>query len=65
MPIWVSGSYDPRAESDLSTAPASPSRNGPARARKGDNLYSDCIVALDIDTGKLKWYFQNTPHDTA
>ena len=34
------------------------------KGRPGDNLYSDCIVALDVDTGKLKWYFQNTPHDT-
>jgi alcohol dehydrogenase (cytochrome c) len=32
--------------------------------RLGDNLYSDCVLALDPDTGKLKWYFQFTPHDT-
>ncbi|MEO9037946.1 MAG: PQQ-binding-like beta-propeller repeat protein [Gemmatimonadaceae bacterium] len=32
--------------------------------RPGDNLYSDCIVALDLRTGKLKWYFQEVPHDT-
>ncbi len=31
--------------------------------REGDNLYSDTIVAIDIDTGKLKWHFQTTPHD--
>jgi alcohol dehydrogenase (cytochrome c) len=31
--------------------------------RPGDNLYSDCVVALDADTGKLKWYFQFSPHD--
>src|SRR5262249_11368145 len=29
----------------------------------GDNLYSDSMLALDADTGKLKWYFQHTPHD--
>ncbi|MBI3693258.1 MAG: PQQ-binding-like beta-propeller repeat protein, partial [Acidobacteria bacterium] len=29
-----------------------------------DNLYSDCMVALDADSGKLKWYYQFTPHDT-
>src|SRR5579859_7269653 len=28
-----------------------------------DNLYADCLIALDPDTGKLKWYFQFTPHD--
>jgi alcohol dehydrogenase (cytochrome c) len=31
--------------------------------RKGDNLFTDCIVAIDIDSGEMKWYFQNTPHD--
>ena len=34
MPIWVSGSYDPELNLDLSTAPASPSRNGPARGAR-------------------------------
>ncbi|MGH9662678.1 MAG: PQQ-binding-like beta-propeller repeat protein, partial [Bryobacteraceae bacterium] len=32
--------------------------------RRGDNLYSCAVVALDLDTGKLKWHFQFTPHDT-
>lgn len=32
--------------------------------RPGDNLYTDCIVALDYKTGKLRWYFQEVPHDT-
>ena len=31
--------------------------------RKGDNLYSGALVALDADTGKLKWHYQFTPHD--
>ena len=31
--------------------------------REGDNLYSDCLIAVDADTGKLKWHFQFTPHD--
>ena len=31
--------------------------------RKGDNLYTDSIVALDVETGKLKWHFQQVPHD--
>lgn len=29
----------------------------------GDDLYTNCVLALDPDTGKLKWYFQFTPHD--
>src|SRR5205814_3766360 len=31
--------------------------------RLGDNLYSDCILALNAKTGKLKWHYQGTPHD--
>jgi alcohol dehydrogenase (cytochrome c) len=60
---WVTGAYDP--ETNLvywGTGNPGPDWNGDVR--KGDNLYSDCIVALDADTGKLKWYFQFTPHDT-
>lgn len=62
-PTWVTGSYDP----DLNTIywpvgnPA-PDFNG--EVRPGDNLYSDAVVALNPDDGKLKWYFQYTPHDT-
>ena len=33
------------------------------QARPGDNLYTNAAVAIDIDTGKLKWHFQFTPHD--
>lgn len=34
-----------------------------ARSRPGDNLYSNCLLALDIRTGKLAWYKQLVPHD--
>ena len=34
-----------------------------ASERPGDNLYSDCIVALDLETGKVRWYFQEVSHD--
>src|SRR5712671_6338018 len=59
---WITGSYDP----DLNviywgTGNPGPDWNGDVRA--GDNLYSDCLVALDADTGKLKWHFQFTPND--
>ncbi len=62
-PIWNGGSYDP--ETNLTfwgTGNPNPSQNGNPRS-PGDNLYSDCVVALDADTGKLKWYFQFTPGD--
>jgi alcohol dehydrogenase (cytochrome c) len=59
---WVTGAYDP--DTNLvywGTGNPGPDWNGEVRA--GDNLYSDCLIALDADTGKLKWHFQFTPHD--
>ncbi len=61
-PTWYTGTYDP----DLDivywpTGNAGPDLNGDKR--KGDNLYSCSILALDAKTGKLKWYYQFTPHD--
>ena len=40
-----------------------PGRRWAGDVREGDNLYTDSIVAIDVDTGKIKWHFQNTPHD--
>jgi len=60
---WGTGSYDP--ELNLlywGTGNPAPDYNG--ANREGDNLYTDSVVALDADTGKMKWYFQFTPHDT-
>jgi alcohol dehydrogenase (cytochrome c) len=61
-PAWVTGSYDP--ELNLVYWPTgNPSPSGYGGARGGDNLYSNSMLALDADSGKLKWYFQFTPHD--
>jgi alcohol dehydrogenase (cytochrome c) len=61
-PAWITGSYDP--ELNLIYWPTgNPSPSNYGGGRGGDNLYSDCMLALDADTGKLKWYFQFTPHD--
>jgi alcohol dehydrogenase (cytochrome c) len=59
---WLNGSYDP----DLKliywgTGNPNPAYDGDARP--GDNLYTDCVVALDADTGRLHWHYQFTPHD--
>jgi alcohol dehydrogenase (cytochrome c) len=62
-PIWVSGTFDPE-QNLLIMGTGQPEPQWAGEGRPGDDLYSDCIVALDIETGKLKWYFQNTPHDT-
>jgi alcohol dehydrogenase (cytochrome c) len=60
--IWNTGSYD--AESNLTYwGIGNPAPDWDGDGRLGDNLYSDCVVALDADTGKLKWYYQFTPHD--
>ncbi len=59
---WLTGTYDP--ESKLLYWPTGnpcPDYNGDER--KGDNLYSNSVLALDAETGKLKWHYQFTPHD--
>jgi PQQ-dependent dehydrogenase (methanol/ethanol family) len=59
---WFTGTYDP--ETKLLYWPTGnpcPDYNGDER--KGDNLYTASVVALAPDTGKLKWYYQFTPHD--
>lgn len=61
-PGWMTGSFDP--ELNLlywGTGNPGPDWNG--EEREGDNLYSDCLLALDVDTGEIKWHFQYTPHD--
>src|SRR5215469_13835829 len=60
--VWVTGSYDPELNLTYwGIGNPGPDYNGDAR--RGDNLYSDSVVALDADTGKLKWYYQFSPHD--
>ena len=62
-PTWVTGSYDPELNLVYwGTGNPSPLYFG--EGRKGDNLYTNCLLALDADTGKLRWYYQFTPHDT-
>ncbi len=61
-PTWLTGSFDPELNLIYwGTGNPSPDFNG--ETREGDNLYSDSVIALDADTGQLKWYFQFTPHD--
>ncbi|HEY4364301.1 MAG TPA: PQQ-dependent dehydrogenase, methanol/ethanol family [Bryobacteraceae bacterium] len=61
--IWNTGAYDPDTNLTFwGTGNPAPDTNGDVRL--GDNLFSDSVLALDADTGKLKWYYQFTPHDT-
>ena len=60
--IWNTGAYDP--ETNLTFwGTGNPNPTGNGAIRLGDNLYSDSVIALDADTGKLKWHYQFTPHD--
>jgi alcohol dehydrogenase (cytochrome c) len=59
---WMPGTYDPQLNALYwTTSNASPDFVGDSRP--GDDLYTACVLALDPDSGKLKWYFQFTPHD--
>ena len=60
---WTTGSYDPELNLTYwGTGNPGPDWNDDHRA--GDNLYTNSMVAIDVDTGKLRWHFQYTPHDT-
>jgi alcohol dehydrogenase (cytochrome c) len=60
---WVTGTYDPELNLVFwGTGNPGPDMDGDVRM--GDNLYSNSVVALDADTGKLQWHYQATPHDT-
>ncbi|MGE0405548.1 MAG: PQQ-binding-like beta-propeller repeat protein, partial [Candidatus Korobacteraceae bacterium] len=59
---WLTGSYD--VESGvLYWATGQPYPPTEGAQREGDNLYTNCVVALDPKTGKMLWYYQFTPHD--
>lgn len=59
---WMPGTYDPELNTLYwGTSNAAPDFDG--SVRPGDDLYTACVLALDPETGKLKWYFQFTPHD--
>ncbi|MCM3879715.1 MAG: PQQ-binding-like beta-propeller repeat protein, partial [Vicinamibacterales bacterium] len=59
---WLAGTYDP--ESGVLYWPTgNPWPDTDASEREGDNLYTNCILALDVKTGKLLWHYQTTPAD--
>ncbi len=59
---WMTGSYDPDLDL-LYWGVGNPAADFYGGSRRGDNLYTDSVVALDPDTGELQWYFQQVPHD--
>jgi glucose dehydrogenase len=61
-PVWMTPALSPSDGTIfLSTGNPAPNFNGDARP--GDNLYTDSIVALDARSGRMRWYYQETPHD--
>jgi alcohol dehydrogenase (cytochrome c) len=59
---WITGSYDPDLNL-LYWGVGNPNPDFYGGNRRGDNLYTASVVALDPDTGRLRWHFQYTPHD--
>ena len=60
--LWQTGSYDPDTNTTY-WGTGNPTPMFDPEFRPGDNLYTNSSIALDVDTGKLKWYFQYTPGD--
>jgi alcohol dehydrogenase (cytochrome c) len=61
-PIWVTGTYDPELNS-MYWGVGNPGPDWNGDGRPGDNLYTDSVLAIDPDTGRMKWHYQYTPHD--
>ncbi len=59
---WMPGTYD-AALNTVYWGTGNPSPDFDGSVRPGDDLYTSCLLALDPDTGKLKWYFQYSPHN--
>ena len=62
-PTWLTGSYDPELDT-LYWATGNPGPDMDGEIRKGDNLFSCSVIALDPNTGKRKWHYQFTPNDS-
>ena len=61
--VWIPGVYDPETKLYIfGTGNPTPGYTG--AGRKGDNLFTCSLVAVNVDTGKMAWYFQTSPHDT-
>ncbi|MDP9169673.1 MAG: acido-empty-quinoprotein group A [Acidobacteriota bacterium] len=62
--VWIPGSYDPATNLYIfGTGNPSPAYTNPP-SRAGDNLYTCSIVAINVNTGQMAWYYQLNPHDT-
>jgi alcohol dehydrogenase (cytochrome c) len=60
--VWTTGAYDPE-QNLIFYGTGNPGPDYHSESREGDNLYSCSLVALDADTGQIRWHYQFTPHD--
>ncbi len=60
---WVNGAYDPETKL-YSFSTGNPTPAYTPGARDGDNLFTSSMIAVNVDTGKMAWYFQTSPNDT-
>jgi alcohol dehydrogenase (cytochrome c) len=61
--VWTAGSYDPETRLYI-VGTGNPTPAWGSNGRRGDNLFTCSVVAINIDTGKMAWYYQTSPHDT-
>ena len=61
--VWTAGSYDPDTHLYI-FGTGNPTPAYAPNSRKGDNLFTCSLVAVNVDTGKMAWYYQTSPHDT-
>ncbi|MHA6793582.1 PQQ-dependent dehydrogenase, methanol/ethanol family [Pseudonocardia bannensis] len=59
---WLTGTFDPETNL-LYVGTGNPAPDFDGEVREGDNLYTDSIVAVDVDSGQIRWHYQCTPHD--
>ncbi|MEV8045363.1 PQQ-dependent dehydrogenase, methanol/ethanol family [Streptomyces griseoluteus] len=59
---WVTGTFDPETNL-LYVGTGNPAPDFDGGVREGDNLYTDSVIAVDVDSGQIRWYYQCTPHD--
>ncbi|MCK9275262.1 MAG: PQQ-dependent dehydrogenase, methanol/ethanol family [Syntrophales bacterium] len=61
-PAWMTPTYEPETHT-IYVGTGNPGPDITGESRQGDNLYTECIVALDAETGARKWHYQTVPHD--
>ncbi|MBB5926422.1 PQQ-dependent dehydrogenase, methanol/ethanol family [Streptomyces echinatus] len=59
---WITGTFDPETNL-LYVGTGNPAPDFDGGVREGDNLFTDSIVAVDVDSGQIRWHYQCTPHD--